>query len=71
MLAQEGVARINRNARTALELFLLNEPEEVARRMTEQKATSSSITDLYATFAATLEPDDERTLFARFKDARA
>jgi HAMP domain-containing protein len=70
-LAQQGVQRINENARIALHLFLVSDPGAFARQVTRQRETSDEITELYKTFEKQVDTDDERVLFAKVKEARA
>jgi len=69
-LAQEGVKRINDNARIALRLFLTRDPAEFDRRVKQQLETTHEITRLYDDFKSRIDSDEERAAFDDILAAR-
>jgi serine phosphatase RsbU (regulator of sigma subunit) len=68
--AQEGVRKIDDNARVALHLFTVANLGDFDRQLERQRETSRAITELYQVFEQQLDTDEERELFARIKEAR-
>lgn len=70
-LAEQGVARIDENARTSMRLFVIADAAEFDRQIVNQVTRSKELRDVYDQFEKQIDTDEERRLFMNIRSTLA